>query len=359
MNSSGRFFASSQFDPMAETVAVHDPKTHGRSARSLNLRAGEWVQVRSAKDILSTLDAQHCLNGLPFMPEMLQYCEKRFRVYKSAHKTCDTIQSFTIRRMSDAVHLEDLRCDGEAHGGCQASCLLIWKEAWLQRVTNGESTAQPSSDRPDARTPSGDIASLHASTRVAVSSPEAPECFRCQATEIRNATTEVRRRDRLNPFFYVRDLTSGNVRLSDFFRFGLRAVFTAMSVRWLGRRYPDLCGRAGDKTPSATLNLQPGELVQVRSKHEILKTLNAQQRNRGLYFDVEMTPYCESGSFRVLKRVEQIIDEKTGRMLKIPNACLILDGVTCSGHRSSERMFCPRSIYPYWREIWLERAGNK
>ena len=94
-----------------------------------NLRAGEWVEVRNAQQILATLDANRCLDGLPFMPEMLQYCGKRFRVYKAAHKTCDTIETYTIRRMSSAVHLEGLRCDGEAHGGCQAGCLLFWPAA--------------------------------------------------------------------------------------------------------------------------------------------------------------------------------------------------------------------------------------
>jgi hypothetical protein len=320
-----------------------------------SFRAGDWVQVRSAEAILSTLDANHCLDGLPFMPEMLQYCGRQFRVFKSAHKTCDTIQSFTIRRMADAVHLEGLRCDGEAHGGCQASCLLFWKEAWLEAVP-GESTATTSA--PAGAASAQDVARLHASVRVAAPGPGSPEYYRCQVTEIRKATTEIRRRDRLNPFFYLRDLTSGNVSLRDFVRFGLLAVFNSLSGRWLGRRYPRLCGLAADKTPSATLNLQPGELVQVRSKDEIMQTLNAQQRNRGLYFDVEMTPYCENGNFKVLKRVERIIDEKTGRMVTIPNPCLILDGVTCSGHRSSDRMFCPRSIYPYWREIWLERADT-
>jgi len=186
--------------------------------------------------------------------------------------------------------------------------------------------------------------------------PGGEERFRCQATELRNATTEVRRRDRWNPLFYLRDFTSGNVKLLDFVRFGIPAALNAFTLYWRGRRYPHLCGRAVDKTPSRQLNLQPGDLVHVRSKDEIMETLNSQQRNRGLYFDVEMTPYCENGSFKVLKRVEKIVDEKTGRMLKIPNACLILDGVTCSSHRSSYRMFCPRAIYPYWREIWLERA---
>ena len=100
----------------------------------LNLRAGEWVEVRSADEILATLDDKQSVEALPFMPEMLRYCGSRFRVYKSAHKTADTIEQFSIRRMNRAVHLEELRCDGSAHGGCQAGCLLFWKESWLKRV---------------------------------------------------------------------------------------------------------------------------------------------------------------------------------------------------------------------------------
>src|SRR5262245_52431475 len=94
------------------------------------LKAGEWVEVRSAEEILATLDDRQCLDDLPFMPEMLQYCGKRFRVFKSAHKTCDTVERWTVmRRMTSAVHLEGLRCDGGAHDGCQAGCLLFWKDA--------------------------------------------------------------------------------------------------------------------------------------------------------------------------------------------------------------------------------------
>ena len=43
-------------------------------------RAGDRVIVRSPEEILSTLDADGTLHGLPFMPEMLDWCGKPFRV---------------------------------------------------------------------------------------------------------------------------------------------------------------------------------------------------------------------------------------------------------------------------------------
>jgi len=323
-------------------------------ALGLNLRAGEWVQVRDAAEIMATLDATQSIDGLPFMPEMLQYCGKRFRVYKSAHKTCDTIEKYVIRRMADTVHLEGLRCDGAAHGGCQAGCLLFWKDAWLKRVQPDEAVSS-SGDRSSP----ADVEPIYRAARLPMAAGEDQERYRCQATEVIRATTEVKRRDRWDPRFYLKDLTSGNVKLRDFLWYGAIAVFNSFTLRWRGRRYPHLCGMAGAKTPAVSLNLQPGDLVQVRSKDEIMRTLNSDLRNRGLYFDVEMVPFCEAGEFKVLGRIDKIIDEKTGRLIKLPNPCLILDGVTCGGNLSASRMFCPRSVYPYWREAWLKRSGDE
>src|SRR5262245_31670104 len=104
------------------------------SSRRLNLRVGDLVEIRSESEILATLDEAGTLDALPFMPEMLKYCGQRVRVYKRADKTCDTIEYSGSRRMLNTVHLEGLRCNGSAHGGCQAGCLLFWKEAWLLRV---------------------------------------------------------------------------------------------------------------------------------------------------------------------------------------------------------------------------------
>ena len=46
----------------------------------------------------------------------------------------------------------------------------------------------------------------------------------------------------------------------------------------------------GRPTPTGTLNLQPGELVRVKSHEEILATLNEESRNRGLGWDANSFP---------------------------------------------------------------------
>ena len=86
------------------------------------------------KIILSTLDARGRLDELPFMAEMFRYCGRTFQVSKRAHKTCDPAVGIIGRSMTNTVHLENLRCDGAAHDGCEADCLIFWKEAWLKRV---------------------------------------------------------------------------------------------------------------------------------------------------------------------------------------------------------------------------------
>ena len=326
-----------------------------RGRASLNLRVGEWVRVRTLDEIVATLDQSGALDGLPFMPEMTQYCGRPFRVYKSAHKTCDTITYYAIRRMKDAVHLEGLRCDGQGHDGCQAGCLLFWKDAWLERL-HGDPSDQRTEVEPVTGSPIPRI--LHDATREPLLPGETEQRYRCQATDLLRATTEVRRRERWDPRLYIKDLTSGNVTPAQFIRYGLLAMLNAFMLRWRGTRYPHLCGRAGKSTPTCETNLQPGELVQVRSRDEILQTVNGRLTNRGLSYDVEMVRFSGSKQ-RVLRRVERIVDEKTGRMIRLPNPAVILEGVECSGNLSTTRMFCPRAIYPYFREIWLDRVDER
>ena len=108
---------------------------------------GDLVEVLSPQEILATLDEHGELESLPFMPEMLQFCGKRFHVDKVAVKACDTITNSGMYRMHNAVHLSNIRCDGSAHGGCQAACNIYWKDAWLRRI-EGPEAANAGSQEP-------------------------------------------------------------------------------------------------------------------------------------------------------------------------------------------------------------------
>jgi hypothetical protein len=113
----------------------------------------------------------------------------------------------------------------------------------------------------------------------------------------------------------------------------------------------------GAPTPKAQLDLRQGELVRVKSFHEILKTLDYNYRNRGLYFGPEMVPYTER-KYEVDRRVKQIIDERTGKMIRFKTDAILLKNVVCQARYEHCRRFCPHAILPFWREIWLERVSE-
>ena len=107
-------------------------------------RAGDRVTVRSPREILSTLDADGALDGLPFMPEMLEWCGMTFRVERRAEKTCVSVPlpAYGNRRFAanDVVFLDGLRCDGQIHDGCTRVCMVFWKEDWLRHAGSADPT---------------------------------------------------------------------------------------------------------------------------------------------------------------------------------------------------------------------------
>jgi hypothetical protein len=332
----------------------------------LDLEPGEVVRVRSAAEIFDTLDEKGMLDNMPFMPEMVQYCGQTLSVFKRADKTCGH-SSQGLRRMQNAVHLSNahlggaahgnIRCNGSAHGGCQASCLVYWKEAWLERVVspNGGPPSHPLPER-EAPIPDAVIAATKADDR----SEPGDRPWQCQATQIPHASA------RLHGWEF--DQYAADVR-----NWGVLKVLRVMFVEALNRVQrlcrrslpPSLLVRGGEPypfiagalekglTPSAKLDLQPGDRVRIRSREEIVKTLDHTSHNRGLSFDAEMVQYC--GRTAVVRdRVGRLIDELTGQMIEIKSDCIILEGVTC---KADYHRLCTRGIYPYWREIWLEKIG--
>jgi hypothetical protein len=261
--------------------------------------------------------------------------------------------------MNSAVHLAGARCSGLAHGGCQTACLLYWKEAWLRLVPPQDVQGAPrhlSLDPP----PRVDTSMLNRAARKAPDA-DGTELYSCQATEIlRAAPTQLRFWDLEQ---YLADLQSGNASLFAVLRsmlFRFFNVYQAFTRRFLPRRlwikeglaWGFVRGRAVGRTPTGHLDLRVGEVVRIRSKEEIARTLDSRCLNRGLGFEEEMARFC-GRTARVLRRVDRCIDEKTGKLLAMKSPCIVLEGVACAGVYHAN---CPKGYLPFWREVWLERV---
>jgi hypothetical protein len=329
------------------------------------LRPGDVVEVRAPAEILATLDDASANGEMPFMPEMLPHVGRRFVVSRRVEKICDTAGKVSghpsiSRRLRDTVYLDDLRCDGSGHGGCQAGCRLYWREEWLRPVGSGDVEAGDVQTDP-ARAELARVAAR--ATKVRVVDGEKKEIFRCQATQVRIASEPLSASD---PRQHVREVVAGNVSaghvVSVLGRYGLEraATYARMTASRLltslhlrSRKMPTDSPGGTVQSVRTSEDLQPGDVVRIRPLEEIESTL-VNGRYRGLWFDVpEMSTFC-GGTFIVKDRVRRFIDDHNGEMIELKTDCLILDGVCCTGEHSSRRWFCPRGIYSFWREDWLE-----
>lgn len=294
----------------------------------LKLESGELVKVRSVSEIIATLDENRTLEGLPFMPEMLQYCGRKFKVLKPIHKII--VEGLGMRHIKNTVLLDGVLCNGKAHEGCQRMCTVLWKEAWLKRVRV---------HRPDKSSQS---------LSKTIDSIEGK--FPCQSVNLSKATDQlqVSFKESVKKYFYrYRFENRGTLH-----RICILILYSIMKVKnFLGPNEIDALHGPQATTPTVSLNLQPGELVEIKRKEEILRTLDLRGRNRGLEFINEMQKYCGQ-QFQVMKRVERIIEEKTGKMRELSNT-VTLKNVVCDG---SSHGFCPRNCILLWREIWLKRV---
>jgi hypothetical protein len=302
---------------------------------------GELVRIRSLEEISATLDANGCLDGLPFMPEMAKYCGRTGTVFRYVDKIYDYGGRKDLRRMKDAVLITGLRCDGGAHDGCQARCYILWKTAWIARA---EAPAKVGK----TMNPALSFTSILAPT-LAKGSHGADKRYVCQFTELARASTRMSPRD---PRQALRPLLAGNVTFGAFCVAMLTRLFNVAQGLRGGIGFP-----ANQPTSSAVslrvdLNLQPGEQVRVREPERIFETLDRVGKNRGLWFDRDMLKHTRQ-HFKVLARVDRIIDDASGRMLPMKTPCIVLDGVDASGEVLG---FCPQHDFVFWREAWLERS---
>jgi hypothetical protein len=323
-------------DPM-EFQTVRSSAT-GRNGPKF--RARDWVEVKTPREIAETLDADGTTDGLPFMPEMLEFCGRRFQVQRLAEKTCIEFPGGTYKirefRNNDVVLLGGLRCPGTRHDGCQRLCMIFWKTAWLRKVEL---------DQPPACVAPHEYEELGA--RLKTMSGPARYC--CQATELARATIPLTRKRILLKCYY--DVRSGSRGFFEMVWLILAPLWRKTTSRIPRHR---LLGTL-TRTPVGNLNLQPSELAVIKSESEIAQTLDARGRNRGLVCDLGMSQYS-GGTYKVQSRLERMISESSGEMLRVEST-VILEGLNCLCWRVLGG--CPRQDFMYWREVWLERGANK
>lgn len=292
---------------------------------------GQLVEVRSSQEIAATLDASGKLDGVPFMPEMARHCGSRIRVSRRADKTC--VVGYGLRSMESTVFLQDSRCDGAFHDGCQRNCLFFWKEAWLKPVEQGSEPLQAEPILDSATSCWLDQLPTRQNDR-----------YSCQSTELYGATLALSRWD-LTPF--IREIFHGELSIHGL----VQIIFRTVRHRLFGRSESgSLVGSEGKKT-KGDLNLQAGEWVDVKRTEEIQASLDADGSNCGLFFKPTMSKAI-GGRYQVEFPVQKIILEQTGKMVRLTNT-VALKGVVCQGVCVNN---CPRSEYLYWRESWLRRA---
>jgi len=309
---------------------------------NMEVRPGDWVEVRDPLEILETLDQNGARDGLPFMPEMLEHCGKRFKVLRRAEKTCVEVagNNYAIREFlnNDVVLLDGLRCPGSSHDGCQRLCLLFWKTAWLKLAPR-----EPSAN---SAHPEG-LNVLRSKLRTKISADR----YFCQSSQL-SAATNSRQLGRTEILLKsLRDVLSGAVGVAKMLPLVLVPLYRKLRDAIVGR--PRLLGTL-TKTPVGGLNLRPGEFVEIRDLEEMRQTLDTRGRNRGMACDIELKKFCGK-RYRVLARLDRMISESTGEMRSVQGTVL-LDGNTCMCARVVGG--CPRFEFTYWREAWLKRVGQ-
>ena len=234
--------------------------------------------------------------------------------------------------LTDTLKLEDVRCDGASHAGCQMSCLSLWKEAWLKPAQGNPTPPPVMQFLPLVDPPS---------------SRSADEPFTCQATELVRA---VKRYPPWALWRYPRDFLVGERTLWQVLK--IIALMGINKIR-LTLRLPLHGSTPGQlhQTPQVRSSLQPGDWVRVKSREEIRATLDTKGRNRGMSFTTDMARFCGQ-MFRVQRRLERAVVDFQAQVRQF-NSTVVLEGVHCSGIPLGG---CQRGCYHFWREAWLEKV---
>ncbi len=122
------------------------------------------------------------------------------------------------------------------------------------------------------------------------------------------------------------------------------------SLRWGGASAAQLAAK--ELTPAVPY--AKGEVVRVRSREEILATLDPFKELKGCAFLPAMYQYCGTEQ-RVFRSMQHFMDERDYKLKKV-RGVILLENVICNGTPAFGE--CDRCCFLFWREEWLERVSG-
>ena len=133
-----RFFKNYTNDRMNRLCLLRGkntkPQTTPRNVSSDRPQAGDWIRVRSLKEIKGTLNHWRQVRGCTFMPEMAVYCDTTQRVLKRMKSFVDE-RDLRVKKSSGIILLDGVMCQGTAEfGSCDRACFHFWREEWLEKI---------------------------------------------------------------------------------------------------------------------------------------------------------------------------------------------------------------------------------
>jgi len=112
-----------------------------------DIKAGDYVRVKSIEEIEATLDSFNELKGCAFLADMYQYCDTTQKVFIKVERFLDE-RDYKVKTARGLYYLENLFCTGtKVFGRCDRRCFFFWRAEWLEKVeaplTNDELFGKP------------------------------------------------------------------------------------------------------------------------------------------------------------------------------------------------------------------------
>jgi hypothetical protein len=98
-----------------------------------------------------------------------------------------------------------------------------------------------------------------------------------------------------------------------------------------------------------------GEIVRVKTRDEILKSMDSTNKLDGCFFMDQMWNYCGSTQ-KVLKFVDSFFNERQKKSFLSRSPLYILENLHCEGKASIFPSRCDHGCLLLWHEKWLDKT---